>query len=602
MKQENADIIVAIPDRCYLSPDPRREFYYPFYFQVTYGVVPENLKLPDTKEEIGTKATAEEARAIEGPQIRVSGLEQLLPEEKIGNFIENLTKEGQYWDIRKAPSGSEVIMEYAGETPVSDFCFTASTERFLCEAQEKGTVVLKAQVKNFPGIEDYTQILKTTVAYIPWAKSLIFQPKIAAISEKVEVSYEYDGDFTEKRLKQDGIWVQTARSPYTTLIQRPSLFELEVFNDRGLTDMIQEQIDVLPPRILKFFSESRFFTEGQAVRLTWEVESASDVSLDGFVEGRDERTSTGAVVYPIAEGGEAVCYTLRVSGYKGRKPYTVSSQISLFETRWKNMGAVSGYFSGDIYANPTYQGRLFWHRDRLYGYAHPNLYGSADGLTWEKTAQNDACGSEFSCLAADYFGGVLYIMGRKREHLYFSSYDFSTEEFSCIPAGKDCNSNMGSFAFSQTRKAYCQIYENGISISCEEDGQWNGASSILKAEKGMRVQSGDYCFFKDRFYAVMLCSSQEGGGKKLYVYDCGEQAEEEVYIWEAGDEDSFVCLVPAENDLYILTNSVFAGYRKGKPVDRYIPPAPKGSRPWLGRGRESALMGIYPDKNKWNYS
>lgn len=601
----NADIVVKIPDRCYLSPDPGREFPFPFSFQVTYGVLAENVKVTSGifGENTGPEKTDEEtqADALEGPQIVVSGMEQLMPEDKIGSFLSNLTKEGERWSIRKSASGSDVIMEYAGETPEPDFCFTASTEKFLCEAKEKGAVILKVQVRNFPEIQDYSYNLTTVVAYAPWAKRIAFSPGAVKIPAQAEVYYEYDGDYTDKRLWQDDEQVMTARSPYTALIERPCLFGLEVFNDRGISDTLQASIEVLPPRILEFSSESLFFSEGQAVRLKWKAESVSGISLDGFIEGTDEKTEDGAIVHPSSRAGKTVSYTLRAAGYQNGHPHIESSRIDLLKTGWNKAGTVSGYFAGDVYGNTSYNGRLFWHEENLYCYAHPYLYRSADGRSWEAAAHNDSCSSEFSCLAADYFDGILYVMGKQTDVLYLSSCDFSTGQFSCAPAGQRCSSDAGCFAFSERRKAYCQVLPKGLQISSEENGRWNGASSVVKAEEGMSVLSGDYCFFKDNFYAVMLCQAQNGGQKKLYVYRCGNGAEEAQYVWDAGAKDCFVCLVPAENELYILTDSVIAGYRQGTAVDPYVPPVPAGSRPWFGRGRGSSLTAVYPDKNLWNY-
>lgn len=604
MQKENRDVIVTIPDRCYLSPDAGREFPFPFYFRVTYGILPQDSERLSAD---AVSCTEEEkipgrADAVQGPEIRVSGFEQLLPEEKISGFIANLTKEGDRWSMRKAPEGSDIIMEYAGEKPELDFCFSAVTENFICEAKERGPVVLKVQVKNFPETDDYSYNLSTSAVYAPWAKKISFSPETVSIPAYAEISYEFDGDFVEKRLWQDQTPIETARSPYRTLIQKPSQFTLEVFNDRGIRDICQAQIDVRPPRILEFRPDREFFAKGEAVRLNWELESVCSVSLDGFTEGKDVMEENKAVVYPAAQSEEKeVCYILHADGYKNGRSHTVSAQITLKETKWKNKGPVSGYFSGNVYESNSYNSRLFWHEGNVYCYAHPKLYRSADGTEWEEYAQNDACDEEFTCLAADYCGGTVYMMGKKKDALYFSAYDFTTQKFTCAPAGQICSSDTGGFAFSRNRTAFFQILPGGIKILYGEDGQWNAGSSVIKAQRGMRVLSGDYCFFKSGFYAAMLCTSDSGGQKRLYFYDCDEQMEEAKYVMEPGAGDCFVCLIPAENDLYLLTDSRIMGCRDGKPADPYCPQVRQGSRPWLGRGNDGILMGIYPDKNRWNY-
>lgn len=595
--QENSDIVVEIPARCYLSPDVSRVFPYPFSFKVMYGILPTECKSKTVRSEEGSTADA-----IKSPQVVVSGMEQLLPEDKIGDFVANLTKAGTNWSMRKAASGSDVIMEYAGEAPDPDFCFTASTEQFVCEAEEKGTVLLTVQIKNFPGIEDYSYHLSITVVYAPWAKSLSYSPSIVEIPAQVEVSYEWDGDFSEKQLWQDGIEVETARSPYIAQIRSPSLFELKVFNDMRISDSLQMRIDVAPPEIIDFSAESNFFEKGQAVRLTWKLRSVSEVSLDGFVIGRDKMTEDGAIVYPaLIQDEKNVCYTLQAYGYKDGNDCKTTARVLLFETKWKNLGAVSGYFAGDVYQNPSYQGRLFRYEDHIYAYAHPSLYRSSDGLSWESAAQNTVCSQDFSCLAANYSDGILYIMGKQNKSLYISTYDFRAGQFSCSAAGQICNSNLGGFAFSKNQKAYFQVVAKGMQISREQDGKWNAASSVITAADGMRVLSGDYCFFKKNFYAALLCSAEEEGQKKLYIYSSEESMEEPEYVWNAGEKDSFVCLVSTENELYILTDSMIAGYRAGRMVDSYFPTFPTGSRPWLGQEAGNVLMGIFPDKNKWNY-
>lgn len=590
MMQPN--IIVTIPDKCYISPDPKREFPFPFFFQATCGYLPPGTRLPCKDESV---------EAVKYPQITISGFERLLGLSKIENFIDNMTKTGSDWMIKKAAAGSDIILKYTGDELEPDFCFRASAERFISDAQSNAAVTLTVTVKNFPGMEDHSYIVSSKLDYIPWAKAITFDVPnpIVPLNSGIEVNYDYDGDNVDKKLYQNGVLTDTARSPYTAVIDRPSLFQLDVFNTSGMVDSTQAFVDVKPPQIHSFKADAGYFSEGGAVGLTWETESVSGCLLEPLDKEKDEVRQGGAVVYPHTAGGaDAAVYTLRANGYKDRNPYSVSASLSLLKTQWKKCGPAGGYFSGEVYGSCG-GSRLFCHKDKLYCYAHPKIYQSEDGLVWTEFASNTASGAAFNCIAADYFDGKLYAMGKEGEacqKLYSVVFDFEQGSWEYFSASQTCSSQSGGFAFSATVKAYAQVLPGGLMIVERGDkGNWNAGTSIIPVENGQTAISGDYCFYKNTFYAVMLCASG-----KLNVYDCSEGMQEMLFTAWAGEKDRFVKLTPAGNSLFLVTGSRIMDVKRQELADCFYPAeCTEAEEPWIGVDKNGALTGIFPDKNLW---
>ncbi len=591
-----ANVLVKIPERCFISPDPEKEFPFAFSFIIRYGQIPE--------KDCGC-IHAGEKEAVKYPQVTIKGFDKLLSRpEEIETFIKNLKKSGDTdWMVGKIPSGNDIFFRYTGIEPEPDFYFEASAEKMVSDAKENDVVTMTVRVENFDGIEDNQYEISTKVDYVPWAKSVVFSDSPVELGSRVEVSYEYMGDHVDKRLMQNGVVVDTARSPYTALVDGPAVFSLEVFNDRGVRDVKQGSLDVLPPEILLFTADRSSFFKGEAVTLYWELRSVSNFSIDPIDKETDWGKQGSAVVYPEAlQGSRMAVYTLRANGYRDGKPTSVAKRIALPQTMWEKIGSQGGYFAGEVYGNPEYNSRIFIVGNDYYCYAHPHLYKSSDGLNWERCASNDKADETFQCIAADCQDDVLYAMGKEGKEggrLYISRYDFRESIWDYGPAYQACCSETGGFAFSKMVKAYIQVLENGLMISrCGEDGKWNAGGSVVSAPKDKCVKGGDYCFYKDRFYAVLLCDDGY-----VYAYDCSRSMEDVLYKKKVEEGGRFVNLISTVNHLYIVTAGSVIDVKTGNVANGFSPMGDaQGKRMWIGRNKDECLMGIYPDRNLWEWN
>lgn len=597
------NICVKIPERCFISPDPGRDFPFAFSFAITYGYVPDSCI--ENIESNGTLPGRDGLGAVKYPQVTISGFDKLLSEpQKIDAFVNNLKKTGDSdWIIHKASSGTDIVIRYTGLELSPDFYFSASTESLVADTKENDVVTMLVKVENFDHIENNCYGISTKVDYVPWAKSVTFGKSPVTLGTSVEVGYEYLGDKTDKKLMQNGVAVDTARSPYTAFIDRPALFSLMAFNDCGMIDSKEEFLDVLPPEILSFTADKSYFSDGDAVTLRWELTSVSNITIDNMDEKTDQAGEGKAVVYPAASGsGGFAEYVLRANGYKGGAPASVSRKVTLRHTMWKNAGSQKGYFSGEVYGNWKYNSRIFREGEFYYCYAHPCLYKSGDGLNWEKDSTNNRAAGQFLCIAADCHDHVVYVMGKEGaegKRLYISTYDFGTSKWEYAPAYQSWCADIGAFAFSRTGRAYAQTLENGIAIyRCGDDGKWNRGGAVIAAPAKRTVIGGDYCFYKKTFYAVMLCSDGY-----VYVYDCEESMEDILLKKKVGKNDRFVSLVPTENSLYIVTASCLANVVDGRAADGFSPMGEEADkRMWLGSDGDGGFFGIYPDKNLWRWN
>lgn len=588
-------IVVGIPDRCYISPDPVREFPFEFYFHITYGAVPKESRM------IFSGLRGETDKATVYPQITVCGFEQLLSADKIDGFISGLKKTGNDdWIIKKNPRNSNILFQYTGDSLPADFSFRAATEKFISTAAENNLVTLTVSVRNFESMEDTDYIIYTKVDYTPWAKSLKAAQTAVPFDTQLDIDYECMGDDIDKRLYQNGLKLDSARSPYTAHINKPSLFRLEVFNQRGMSDEAQLSIDILPPVIQSFLADKYTFSAGEAIRLTWQTESVSDLAIEGLNPQTDTIAGNSAKVFPVPSMGERTKqYTLRVSGYKEKRPYSTWAQVLLYQSKWGNSGAVSGFVAGEAFANINYNSHIFTVGGQYYCYAHPALYQSADGLKWKIFLRNDCADASFICLAADFYDGVLHAMGKQGENgstLFISEFDFKASVWSYSAAGQSCCSAIAGFACSQKKMQYAQVRPNGILIVKRgDDGAWNAGTSILLASGGTTVISGDYCFFKNRNYGVLLCDNN-----CVYVYDCEKSMEDVLFIKDIGKRVQFASFVQTVSNLYLMAGDVLIRVNTQAFEDPFPPPFDAmTSRPWLGANKDNHVFGVFPDENLW---
>jgi hypothetical protein len=590
-------ILVKIPDKCFLSPDPKRTYSNVFYFSVTYGYLPSKSLFPVAEAEKSVQ------KAIKYPQITISGFEKLLSSDRMEAFIDNLKRTGSEEWVMKKSSGNDIILRYTGEDLETDFYFSAETDQFVPDIKENDTVTLQIKVEYFPEIPDHSYIISTKVDYTPWAKSLRFSKDRVPLGSQTEVYYEIMGDNIDKRLTQDGIIVDTARSPYTATINQPSVFTLEVFNQSGMNDRLQAAIDVNPPKIVEFHADRKYFSPGTSAVLTWSLQSVSSFQLENLDPEKDVIKDNSAVVYPkVNPGARAAVYTLRAYGFINKKPNSTTANVVLTKTNWSCEGTASGYFAGDIYGNIIYNSRIFTWQKNYYCYAHPKLYQSTDGISWTLYHTNDKADDIFLCIATGFQNNILYAMGRLGDQgssLYISTFDFTAQKWTYAPAYQNCLSSIGSFAFSQGSKAYAATIPGGMMmVQCDEEGKWNSGTYIIPVLADTKAICGDYCFFKDRYYAVMLCDNH-----CIYVYDCEDSVEEVLFQKYVGMNDQYVSFISTLNNLYIMTDTTITDLRTQAFADDFCPPESKeAKRAWLGVNKNGDLFGIFPDKKQWIFT
>lgn len=588
-----ADINVKIPEKCFISADPSRDYPCEFSFTLTYGYIPD---VHFTRmEKIKTKES-------NFSQITISGFEQLIPDkDKLDEFKENLEKSGDDdWIVVKNKDKSDIIIRYTGDKLSENFYFRASTDNFIAGIKDNKIVNLIVAVTNFDDIEDNQYIISTKVDYVPWAKSIGFSEETVMLNSKVKVSYDYDGDNVDKLLMQNGQKVNTSASPYNALISEPSLFTLQVFNQCGMMDITQNFIAVYPPEIKSFTSDRDYFSPGDKITLEWEVTSASNVTIDNIDNDKGFADKDSVDVYPqCLQGTDTVTYTLRANGYEDKHPTFVSKSVTLTATAWKNMGKISCTDLTTALDNLNYNSRILTYEDKYYCYIHPDLYISGDGLVWEKHSVNNSADADFICLAAGLYEDTIYAMGKNGENgadLFVSRYDINESKWYFKSAMQKCHSDLGSFWFSKNRMLYIQIVENGIMLSRRgEGGNWNAGNSCILAPTGKKVIGGDYCFYRNTFYAVMLCDDG-----LVYVYDCDPSMQSILFKVKVHEEDTFVNLIPTVNTLYAVTAHRLVSVKEETIIDRFSPMQSfKNKRMWVGINIEDKLMGVYPGAYLW---
>lgn len=587
-------IILKIPEVCYISANPQKEMPCTFYFLVTYGFLPGDQVKLLSKEGGGV-------RAVTGSTITIQNFDKLLSVDKLDEFLKNLKKTGDKdWIIEKSKE-NEIVITYAGDAPKQEFAFSASTEQFISDAKQNDWVTLTVKVRDFD-ISDHSYIVKTKVSYAPWAEAISFSKNPVAIGEQTEVSFQYQGDGVKIQLLQGGSACKEAISPYTATITKPERFTLEVFNQLGIKDRVQAEIMVIPPEIKAFQADKTFFFQDkdEPVTLSWEVYSASTICMDYMDEGTKEIGTSPLEVHPKTKPGEkTVTYTLMANGYdENGIVIEKSKKILLQRTYWKKGDLAKGYFAQEVYGNLPYNSRIFTHDGQMYCYAHPDLYKSGDGITWESFSKNDKASAAFVCVAADYNKGKVYVMGKEEGTvLCLSTYDFSGNQWIYEPAYQYCNSNMGAFCFSKNSETYVQVMEKGLTLHRRgDDGAWNAGNAVICTYGETKVVAGDHCFFKDREYAVMLCHDQ-----RIYVYDCSKDMEEVLFRYDSGENSRFVCFIKTINNLYVMSANLLLDVKSQKPVDAFSPARDVTGRPWMGVNSDGRAFGLFPDKAIWTY-
>lgn len=289
----------------------------------------------------------------------------------------------------------------------------------------------------------------------------------------------------------------------------------------------------------------------------------------------------------------AVVYTLDADNLKG---FTDWAQISVAITGWHKAGSVVG-LPGDARTARDIAG-VARYGNAYYCYSSAVLYRSEDGCRWTEYSKNTEAGEgKRPCTACRLCGDSLYIMaGNVGERLKIMRFHFADKQWEISPAYQNCVSADGHLAFSAKYSYYAQTAALGMVVSGHDDKsdwfQWNRINFDITPE-GKRALYSDLCFWKDRFYAVILCDDE-----KFYFYECREETEEALFVCEAGGKGR-ISLLPTANRLFVAVNGRLYDTDTREAADSCFPPAGEGGC-CLGSDQEG-IFGIFGDGNFWIY-
>lgn len=285
-------------------------------------------------------------------------------------------------------------------------------------------------------------------------------------------------------------------------------------------------------------------------------------------------------------------YTLEIRNHIG---ICVSKQVEVAVTGWHKEGKAEGIplNTGD----GKEEIRLFPYRDSFYCYEGTSLYRSGDGLKWEVAAVNTDPGiKEHDYVACGIQDDHFYVMtGKQEEFLHISRYCFSDKKWESAEVSQHGSSTEAHFAFSSKRGCLAETVLAGISVmecDCPADWrEWNANVWNVFVE-GCDAVSSDFCFWKDSFYGVILCSDG-----CFHLYRCQPEIEEELYIQRAEGEKIY--LLPTVNQLLILAGGCFYDAMEKKKIkEECMPDMRKGG--WIGSGGQK-VFGIFADGCFWTY-
>ena len=327
------------------------------------------------------------------------------------------------------------------------------------------------------------------------------------------------------------------------------------------------------------------------ITLTWKMQGNLGM-ICRLLEGVKE------IACPVNDGTlevtvqEDTDYTLEIRNHIG---IYVSEQVEVVITGWHKEGKVEGIpLNTDDEAEEI---RLLQYQGSFYCYRDSSLYQSKNGLKWEVTAVNTDPGIKKPDYAAcgiqnDYF----YVMtGEQDDFLHISRYSFSHKKWESDWVSQHCCSAEAHFAFSTKRGCLAETVLAGISVmECGDPADWREWNTNVwdVFVEGCDAVSSDFCFWKDAFYGVILCSD---GSFRLYR--CEPEIEEELYIQPTEGEKIF--LLPTVNKLLILAGGcLYDAIEKKRIKEECMPDMRKGG--WIGSGGQN-VFGIFADGCFWTY-
>ena len=287
----------------------------------------------------------------------------------------------------------------------------------------------------------------------------------------------------------------------------------------------------------------------------------------------------------------AVVYTLDADNLKG---FTDRAQISVDITGWHKAGRVEG-LPGDDRAWRDMAG-LVKYGNAYYCYSHAVLYRSGDGCKWAEYSKNaEAAERKWQCTACRLYGDSLYIMaGNVGERLKIMRFYFPDKKWEISPAYQNCVSADGHLAFSAKYSYYGQTVASGMAVTGHDNEsdwfRWNKSNFDITAD-GKQALYSDLCFWRDRFYAAILCDDE-----RFYLYECREDMEEALFVCEAGRKGR-ISLLPTINRLLIAVNNRLYDAGTKNVADGYFPPLGEEGC-CLGSDQEG-IFGVFGDGNFW---
>lgn len=323
------------------------------------------------------------------------------------------------------------------------------------------------------------------------------------------------------------------------------------------------------------------------ITLRWEL--TGNGRLEHTLQKNGRYIKAAATVGRIEETvTESAVYTLTVENQKG---FADQDQIFVDITRWRKAGKAEGLGENlaDIVGIVKYE-------NYYYCYQNAVLYQSADGCRWTEFSKNMEVSKEkFQCSACELHENHLYVMaGNAGKRLKIMRFSFKDKKWEVSSAYQNCISADGHLAFSQKYSYYAQTVVSGMTVSghgSESDWiHWNQKNFTITTDEQNALYS-DLCFWKDRFYAAILCEDE-----KFYLYECREDIEDALFVGDAGGVGR-IHLLPTTNKLLIAVREQIFDAETKKPIGGYIPPAEEGNF-CLGSDK-TELFGIFSDENFW---
>ena len=310
---------------------------------------------------------------------------------------------------------------------------------------------------------------------------------------------------------------------------------------------------------------------------------------------------TRQIEQPVGDGETEITvqedteYTLELRNHIG---IYVSGQVEAVLTGWHREGRTEGLPSGADDAEGEV--RIFQYDGGFYCYRAGSLYQSGDGLKWKAEAVKTDPGTEKEGYAAcgiwrDYF----YIMsGKKDGFLHIARYHFSDKRWEEAEARQYCSADEAHLVFSSGRGCLAETVRSGISVmECDAPEDWREWNTNIwdVFVENCEAAGSDFCFWKDAFYGVILCSDGY-----FRLYRCQMDIEEELYAQRVrGEKGEKIYLLPTVNRLYIVVDGSFYDAMERRRIkEAFMPDMRKGG--WIGSGGQK-VFGIFEDGCFWTY-